>query len=343
MRSRTLLLTLLLAVVGAPSAQAWTPVPTARTTPENVNYKDSYYYYYNGVRYLAVSDLTHGGISILRDYGADNNFQRVKTFYNTTLGSNAYAPSVMFADGKAYLFYTQWVGGDLTQAKLRWLTFDPGTFNVTYGPVDLNMGSNIGVSDPEVWYDNGRWYMAMAKHAYNPYTNTNGFTLYWSYSTGGVTGPYTTPQVLKDTYGAPVDKWRTDIKARCNMSGNDPYFHVVEGPRWSWWTETDRGNPGQGTKHRLYWSIGFSDAYCPNGTLVPFHVHAIRRGIINYSGVTPVIDIIGRNGGADDLVGQNEDNLLFTHPDFTANGLIRATGHRNGFPGVYSIVNSSAQ
>lgn len=344
------------------TVHAWTELPTTVVTNETANYKDSYYYNYGGKSYLAVSDFTNNGISILRDNsaGGDTNFTKVATFpwgnpsssnaLDSTIDNRAYAPTIYMSGSTGFMIYSYWPNGNIGSGmKLRYFTFDLGTFAKTSLIQDVpftNTALNSGLSDPEIWQTSNGLYLAMSKLEYNPYTNTNGFTLYWSFS--AVTPlSFSDPKPLysnnigtfqggankgKPYSITPIDKWRTDISTKCPNDTNN--FHVVEAPRWSFWTGM------------LYWSVGFSNAYCSDGSQVPYHVHGIRRGSISYAtDKTPSINVVGYEGGADDLVSANDDNKLLTHPDFTKGGYIRATGHRNGngASGQYEIVNTTKQ
>jgi len=103
-------------------------------------------------------------------------------------------------------------------------------------------------------------------------------------------------------------------------------------PIWSWW---DHNNDGF---HELYWSIGPSDPKKPDGSCTPY-VKAVRRGDINWNGNTPWIYVWGPAGGDGDMMSNNMDCDHLTHPDFTDNGLIRATSMNNN---QFVIVNLDA-
>ncbi|TAL65633.1 MAG: hypothetical protein EPN88_09330 [Bacteroidetes bacterium] len=318
-------------------AEAGSIVPTTRVTSTG-NYKDSFYFGWNNQRFLAVSDLTIGGISILRDTGNDNQY----VFDSNISLLYAYAPQVYFySQNECYIFYSYIPGLNFDQAKIRFFSYNMQT-RISSSPSDVNFVSgNTKLYDATVWYQGGnRWYLVAAeKDDSIPYYCGFGAHLVWSISTNGVLGPYSTPVDLLDQYNGQVDKWRQNEIIQSFTNPPQPRSRIgciVESPIWSWWDHNGNGY------HELYWSIGPSDPYeryYP--TICTAEVKAVRRGDIMFNGNTPYISVIGYYGGADDIMGGNEDCYLLTSPDFTANGMIRATGHRGGPYGTFQIVNTS--
>lgn len=305
---------LVLLMLGCPDARSATLLNTHPVTPGGQNYKDSFYFAWGGGRYLAVSDLSRGGISLLKDVGNDDNYsQLVKNFPV----SGAYAPQVYFTGTNDLVLFFTVIPGDFQQARIRYLKYNMSTgrrSTVKDFPF-VNPADNVGLIDPTVWYEPGLGhYLVAARVDSGPF----GLHLVWAWA-DSLLGAYTTPLDLTDQYGGQVDQWRTDI-------GN-----ITEAPIWSYWDHDGDG------AHELYWSIGPSDPYTSGGACF-WEVQAVRRGNIRYYLGVPWIDVIGYYGGPDDFMGYNEDCYLLTHPDFTASGDIRATGHRGGSGGTFTIV-----
>jgi len=289
------------------------PVSAATMYPATIvspaGCKDSYYFVGpNGVKYLAVTDLGFGGTTLLSSNGGSDSSYG---WYNQTLGGGNYAPCVISQGSTYYFFTVQWNPNDFRQAYLNEYTYDITNRRITSGPNRMNInGGGWGLEDPELFQDHGKWYL-LAGQWTAAHSNVH---LVWSVSTN-LLGPYSTPQDLRDSGGHRVDyDLRTDIGS------------IVEAPRWSFWS------------HEIYWSIGPSDPKNADGSC-NMAVKAVRRGTITWNGDTPIINVIGPNGGPDDIMASNMDCYHLTHPDFQSNGNLRATSMSNN---QFYIVNVPA-
>lgn len=293
----------------------------AITSDAATGYKDSYYFNYNGERYIAASNVyAGGGISILKDRG--NNDSDYVSVMDINI-ADAWAPTVYIEGVDAYIIYNGFHSG------MRLHAIKLNLQNYSWSNVTLNLPANTGglpgqdngdnkLIDATTYYFSGSWYLIAAR-----YTSTAGrwdSHLVWSKSKSGVLGPYSSPQMLMMTgshYG--VDKHR-EPQLGHDLGG------IVEAPQWSFWDHDGDGN------RELYWSIGPSDV----GAAA---IQAIRRGNIIYDeNDSPTVTVLDYYGGAGDIMGEDTDDYLLTHPDFTASGNIRATTKKNG---EWKIVNLS--
>lgn len=316
LRTKPLLVWVALLSAGL-GAHAGTLLPTEPITLAGDNYKDSFGFSWRGKHFLAVSDISRGGLSILVDRGTDDDYativERFPLFF-------AYAPEVHFvSDDVCFVLFCRIPGLDFSRAKLQFFRYDmsTGVRGVVRDVPFVDPSDNTGLIDPAAWYEPGKgWYLAAARHEPNPF----GLRLVWTH-TDRLSSGFKPTRDLLDTQGSPVDRWRTDIG------------RIAEAPIWSPWDHDADG------AHELYWSIGPSDPYV--GQDCHWEVQAIRRGNIVYGGAGEIdisIDVTGRSGGADDWMGANEDCYLLTHPDFTASGEVRGTGHHGGPDGHFRIV-----
>lgn len=282
-------------------------------TPANERFKDSFYFVDNGVKYLAVSDLNRGGITLLRSQnGSDTDYR----YYRSVIGGNNWAPTTVDQGNGVFLFVT-------TEFAFNNSYLNVFSYNVRTGARSgvsrLGMsGGEQGMTDATIWYEPGKgWYMAGAR-----WGNYLGCRLVWARA-DRPEGPYTAPQEL---YDSPTVNRRVDYDIRGNQVD-----YVVEAPAWSWWDHT-----GDGRKE-LFWSIGHSDPKDSSGAC-KMHVKAIRRGDINWrsDGRTPWIYVFDPQGGDGDIMANNMDCYHLTHPDFTQDGRIRATSMKNN---SFTIVN----
>ena len=303
--------------IGIQATNAGTLLPTSPITPAGESYKDSFGFSWQGERFLLVSDLGRGGLAILGDQGQDNDYRDVVDHFPLFF---AYAPEVHFInDDVCFVIFCRIPWLDFTRAKLQFFRYDMSTgIRGTVRDVPFaNAGDNTGLIDPAIWREPGKgWYLAAARHESDPF----GLRLVWSHTERLASG-FGPVQDLLDTQGTPVDRWRADIG------------RIAEAPIWSPWDHDEDGS------HELYWSIGPSDPYV--GTDCHWEVQAVRRGNIRYGGDDGTeisIEVIGRSGGPDDFMGANEDCYLLTHPDFTTDGRVRGTGHRQGPSGHFTIV-----
>ena len=267
--------------------------------------KDSFYFHDNGVRYLAVSDLARGGVSLLRDVsGADTDYR----FDRLVISGNHYAPTVVDRGSGLFWFVTT----EFNFSSSRLLYFSYNVRTGVRGAVQelVFSGGGQGLTDATIWYEPGRgWYLIGAR--WRP--GYLGSRLVWARADSPV-GPYSALTELRD---APTGGRRVDYDARGSQVD-----WVVEAPVWSWWDHNRDGH------HELFWSIGPSDP-APGGTCSSW-VKAVRRGDINFNGSTPWIYVFGPAGGDGDMMATNMDCYHLTHPDFTVDGRIRATSWKNG-------------
>ena len=285
-------------------------------TSSSHQYKDSFYFMDNGIKYLAVSDLTRGGISLLRSQdGSDTDYR----FYQSVIGGNNWAPTLVDQGNGDFSFVTTEFA--YNNSYLNVFRYNVRTGQMVTGVSRLNQnGGERGMTDATIWYEAGKgWYLMGAKWQ----EGVLGCRLQWAPG-NNAEGPYAFPI---DLYDSPNGTDRVDWTRR-----GQEIDHVVEAPIWSWW---DHNNDGF---HELYWSIGPSDPKKPDGSCTPY-VKAVRRGDINWNGNTPWIYVWGPAGGDGDMMSNNMDCDHLTHPDFTDNGLIRATSMNNN---QFVIVNLDA-
>jgi hypothetical protein len=309
---------LLICILGGGAFGA-TMLNTSPITPAGENYKDSFYFSWRGERFLALSDLDRGGLTILQDSGDDDRYDLLFERFPIPW---AYAPQVYFiSEDVCYIAFASIPNLDFQAAKLRFFRYDMASGH-SGGLRDApfhDPADNQRLIDPTIWREaNGTWYLVAAQAEENPF----GLRLVWSGMESPATG-FGTPQPLTDQFGGPVDRWRNDIG------------DIAEAPIWSWWDHDGDG------RHELYWSIGPSDPYV--GNECHGEVQAVRRGNIHLQGGDLWIEVWDHAGGPGDWMGLNEDCYLFTHPDFTASGAMRATGHRLGPDGYFAIVQETAE
>lgn len=293
-----------LVLVGSALLAAQLRTATVVTWSGTDRYKDSFYFVDNGIKYLIVSDLTRGGISLLRSQnGSDTDYR----FYRQVIGGNNWAPTVVDRGNGEFTVVT-------TEFAFNNSYLNVFRYNVRTGWIGtvsrMNLsGGERGMTDATIWYEPGKgWYLVGAKWQ----EGVLGCRLQWGLG-NSAEGPFSFPI---DLYDSPNGTRRVDWGLRGSQID-----WVVEGPQWSWWDHNGDGF------HELYWSIGPSDPKV-NGACSNF-VKAVRRGDINFNGLTPWIYVWGPNGGDGDMMSNNMDCYHLTHPDFTENGLIRGTSMQN--------------
>ena len=264
-------------------------------------YKDSFYFVDNGIKYLAVSDLALGGISLLMSNGGSDADYR---FHAHVVGGNRFAPTLVQLDGNGnFAFVT--TNFNFNESYLETFVYNVRTGAIgAISNVDLS-GGELGMTDATIWYEPGKgWYLMGAKWQ----AGVLGSRLQWA-AGSSPTGPFSFPV---DLYDSPGGGERVDYDLRGSQID-----WVVEAPIWSYWDHNGDGF------HELYWSIGPSDPKV-NGVCSTW-VKAVRRGDINWNGNTPWIYVWGPSGGNADMMTSNMDCDHLTHPDFTQSGEIRGT------------------
>ena len=275
-------------------------------------YKDSFYFVDNGIKYLAVSDLTLGGISLLMSNGGSDTDYR---FYAHVIGGNRFAPTLVQLDSSGdFEFVT--TNFAYSDSYLESFQYNVRTGAIgAVGNVNLS-GGELGMTDATIWSEPGKgWYLMGAKWQ----AGVLGCRLQWAHGSSP-TGPFSFPV---DLYDSPSGSERVDYDLRGSQID-----WVVEAPIWSWWDHNGDGF------HELYWSIGPSDPKA-NGVCSSW-VKAVRRGDINWNGNTPWIYVWGPAGGNADMMTDNMDCDHLTHPDFTQSGDIRGTSMLNN---QFNVVN----
>jgi hypothetical protein len=283
-------------------------------TAPGEQYKDSFYFVDNGVKYLAVSDLGRQGVSLLRSHnGSDTDYR----FWRKVIGGNHWAPTAVDQGNGEFLFVTTEFDFDNSYLNVVRHNVRTGATGASRR-LDLS-GGERGMTDATVWQEPGKgWYLIGAK--WQP--GVQGSRLQWARG-NGPEGPFSFPV---DLYDGPNGQRRVDWGLR-----GAQVDWVVEAPIWSWWDHNGDG------LHELFWSIGPSDPRS-NGACTSF-VKAVRRGDINWHGTTPWIYVWGPQGGDGDMMTSSMDCFHLTHPDFTEGGLIRGTSMKNG---QFVIVNLDA-
>jgi hypothetical protein len=304
-RTRPLLAAAIVLVTGAVLAAQLRPATIVTRSPTG-QYKDSFYFVDNGVKYLAVSDLTRGGVSLLRSYnGSDTDYR----FYKNVVGGNNWAPTVVNLGNGVFTFVTTEFAFNNSYLNVFRYNVRTGGRTTAISRINLS-GGERGMTDATIWYEPGKgWYLIGAKWQ----EGVLGCRLQWGRG-NSAEGPFSFPV---DLYDSPNGNRRVDWGYRGSQVD-----YVVEAPVWSFWDHNRDGF------HELYWSIGPSDPK-NNGVCTNF-VKAVRRGDINWKGNTPWIYVWGPSGGDGDMMSNNMDCYHLTHPDFTQNGNIRATSMKNG-------------
>ncbi len=276
---------------------------------ENRSYKDSFYFAYGNTKYLAVSDLERGGVSLLKAYGNNDKDYR---FHKRVIKGNHWAPTVVSLGGGDFIFVTSSIANVPSNSRLKYFTFNVNTSSVLneHDVNDLNLsGGEPGMIDAYIWYESSKksWYLMGSK--WQP--GVLGSRLQWAKLERVNPLKFSFPVDLYNTpngYGIwhRVDWWKYNSRTDW----------VVEAPIRSVWNG------------KLYWSIGPS--FC-NGS-----VTGTRHGAIKWTGITPWIAVDNEL-----MVASSSSQLLcnlVTHPDFTENGKLRATSYQNG---KYRIINQN--
>lgn len=297
------------------SVNATSSTSTIAHPNDTGSYKDSFYFVDNGQKYLAVSDLTNGGISLLKAVnGSDTDYK----FDKTVIAGNYWAPNVMPADtantGNFTFITTHFVSNPLSDSYLEYFVYNVRTgVRSSVSPIAFQNYNGKGMIDATVWYEstqNNTIYLIGSRWQ----VGVNGSRLQWAKMATPSTFTFSEPV---DLYDSPTGSSSSD-RVDWNRTDIDK---VVEAPIWSWWDHNSNGY------HELYWSIGHSSPCESN-------VSAIRRGDINWTGSTPWIYVFNDDMTSSNLISCNYGFL--THPDFTATGKIRATSYNSG---KFKIVN----
>jgi hypothetical protein len=128
---------------------------TIVTWPLRYQYKDSFYFVDNGIKYLAVSDLTRGGISLLRSFnGSDTDYH----FYLSVIDGNNWAPTVVDQGSGVFIFVTTEFSFNNSYLNVFRYNVRTGQMVTEVGRLNQN-GGERGMTDATIWYEPRKdWY-----------------------------------------------------------------------------------------------------------------------------------------------------------------------------------------
>ncbi|MFH0729984.1 MAG: hypothetical protein V2B19_27035 [Pseudomonadota bacterium] len=322
----------------------------------NGSMKNSFYFSVGGNCYIMADDISNNAISIYwsEHCNDDTTYEFKKRFRYSDIvpsGYRAWAPEVFHSfpgkPNRLLVFFSkvnmysytdpistaQW-NQILNNAKISyfWYDYTNGMDNgfIVGGiggvqNVGISGGGNKGLIDSGVWRANNRWYMCAALH--ECYANGDvinwGSRLVWASSTSTYpTGGFSLPSPLLDHNSRRVDKVKYYMNGQAYDIQPGEISNVVEAPICSYWDHDGDGH------QELYWSVGLSDPGC-------WQYSMVRRGNIYYNGIIPFIHVGDwwDDSFMDNYItppSQLPGCHMLTHPDFTKNGELRATGWRNG-------------
>lgn len=130
----------------------------------NLSLKNSYTFYYNGVKYIAATDMIRGGSVILKETISGEIIEYMHMFPNYTM---MWSPHPVVIDGKVWVYCCDTAGGDLSHwwDFMRIYRHEVDLENKTYGkliPVNI-FEDDCGLIDPCLFRIGDWWYIAYAK------------------------------------------------------------------------------------------------------------------------------------------------------------------------------------